>query len=253
MGSFLFMALNIYKCPVSSIAFISELDMSSTTITFSGNIPFLSVNFFPPIELDSKYEYECGLIDFQSFHSIPNIDEFMNKIHVGNYEISIPTGTYEIEALNDYIKNVLGEKHNFSVRSNKNTLHSEIFCSLPIDFAKRNTIAPLLGFSCKKLTENIIHTSQNLVDICRVNVVRIECDLIKGSYFNHRKTHTLHEFFPKVAAGFKIVESPQNVIYFPITKKAIDSISLSILDQNSEPINFRGENITIRIHIRKIN
>lgn len=62
----------------------------------------------------------------------------------------------------------------------------------------------------------------------------------------------IHQFFPLVAPGYKIVECPRNVIYFPITKSTIDSITLTILDQNNQPINFRGEHISIRIHIKKI-
>lgn len=64
--------------------------MASVTLTLSGSSSVLNANFFPPIELESEYEYECGLIDFQSFHSIPNIDASMNRITIGNKEIIIP-------------------------------------------------------------------------------------------------------------------------------------------------------------------
>lgn len=226
--------------------------MASVTFTLSGFSSVLNVSFFPPIELDSRFEYECGLIDFQSFHSIPNIDESSNKINIGNREIIIPTGTYEIDSINNYITIALGDNTVFKVIANKNTLHCELFSSLPVDFTDDKTIAPLLGFSKKKLVANKTHTSDNPINIFKVSVVRIECDIIEGAYFNHKKTHTIHEFFPRVAPGYKIVESPRNVIYFPLIKSTIDSVTLSILDQNNQPIDFRGENITARIHIKKI-
>lgn len=227
--------------------------MYAVTITLSGSTSSLSANFFPPIELDSRHEYECGLIDFQSFHSIPNIDIHMNEICIGNSTVVIPTGIYEIETINEYIQDYFqGRDVSFELKANKNTLHSELNCSHLIDFTGTNTIAPILGFFKRKLEPNQVHISDSLVNIFRVNIVRIECDLIKGSYLNDKKTHTLHEFFPKVAPGYKIIESPRNVIYFPINKTTIESINLSILDQDNNPLNFRGENITIRIHIRKI-
>lgn len=228
--------------------------MTTVTITFSGRSSVLRANFFPPIELDPRYEYECGLIDFQSFHSIPNIDEYMNRIRVGGVDVLIPTGIYEIEGINKYMQELLETDTDikFKLEANKNTLRSELTCSSIIDFRGANTIAPLLGFSNRELEPGYTHVSDNLINIFRVNIVRIECDLIQGSYLNDKKTHTLHEFFPKVAPGYKIVESPHNVIYFPITKKTIQSIILSVIDQDNNPLNFRDENITIRIHIRKI-
>lgn len=226
--------------------------MMSTAITLSGSGSFLSANFFPPIELNDQYEYECALIDFQSFYSIPNVDETMNAIHIGDKEIIIPTGTYEVEAINEYIKNQLKESIAFNISINKNTLHTQIESSQPIDFMRGNTIAPILGFANKKIEANKIITSDKPVNISRVNVIRIECDIIHGSYLNNIKTHTLHEFFPRVAAGYKIIEAPQNIIYFPTTKTTFDSITLSFLDQNHKQINFRGEIITARIHIKRI-
>lgn len=243
--------LNKYKHKINFYSII-HLNMASLTLTLSNSSSVLSVNIFPPIELDSNYEYECGLINFQAFHSIPNITESMNRICVGEKEIVIPTGTYEVDSLNDFIKKRLDKNTTFNLSSNKKTLHAELTSSLPIDFTKAKTIAPLLGFKSKKLPVNELHISDNPVDIFKIHTVRIECDIIKNSYFNNRKTNTIHEFYPQVDPGYKIVERPRNVIYFPIVRHTIDSITLSILDQNNQPIDFRGENITARIHIKRI-
>lgn len=78
-----------------------------------------------------------------------------------------------------------------------------------------------------------------------------ECNLIKGSYLNEQPSHTIHEFSPIVPPGYKIIEAPHNVIYFPVTVKSIHNISLSIIDQKNRLINFRGETITLRLHIKK--
>lgn len=139
------------------------------------------------------------------------------------------------------------------MKANKNTLQCELLCSQPINFTKPNTIGPLLGFRCDRvLEENIVHESELPADILKVNVIRVECSIIQGSYLNNEPSHTIHQFSPKVAPGYKIIEVPQNVIYFPVTVKNIHTIGLSMVDQQNRLINFRGENITIRLHIKKV-
>ena len=40
--------------------------------------------------------------------------------------------------------------------------------------------------------------------------------------------------------------------YLPINRGIIDYIYVWITDQNNNPVNFRGDDITIRFHLRKI-
>ena len=69
---------------------------------------------------------------------------------------------------------------------------------------------------------------------------------------NNRKAHTIHEFFPTVSPGYKIVEVPSHVIYLPIAVKIIHNIQLHIVDQDGDLVTFRGETITIRLHIESM-
>lgn len=50
--------------------------------------------------------------------------------------------------------------------------------------------------------------------------------------------------------GYKIVEVPANVIYLPVNAKRLSSITLKITDQEGNLVNFRGETITIRLHLK---
>lgn len=236
-------------------------------ITLTGNHSVLTADFFPPIELKGE-SYVCGLVDFQTFNSIPNIDIGCNKLYysdklpltesvdtnevsyqtVKDKEIVIPTGSYEIE---DIAKLLKRKNETIQLNINKNTLRSEIKCSHDINFEYADSIAPVLGFNFRKLKANKLHISDHPVDINRINVIRIECNITTGAYINNQPSHTIHEFFPSVEPGFKIIEVPRHVIYLPITVKTIHSISVNIVDQNGELINFRGETITIRVHIKK--
>lgn len=246
------------------------------SITLTGNQSVLSADFFPPIELKGD-SYVCGLIDFQTFNSIPNIDIGCNKFYyienknvikpIDNSEISgvlshqisrdveivIPTGSYEIADIATYLQQqLLQNETNINLRVNKNTLRSEIKCSRDINFKYPDSIASILGFNYRVLEANKLHISDHPVDINRINVIRIECNITSGAYINNQPSHTIHEFFPAVEPGYKIIEVPRHVIYLPVTVKTIHSISVNIVDQNGQLINFRGETITIRIHIKKI-
>ena len=53
-------------------------------------------------------------------------------------------------------------------------------------------------------------------------------DIISGSYVNHSSQKNIHSFFPNVIPGYKIVESPINLVYLPITLDTIHSMETSI-------------------------
>ena len=81
--------------------------------------------------------------------------------------------------------------------------------------------------------------------------MRVECNITSGAYINNQKVHTIHEFFPAVPPGYKIIEVPSHVIYLPITVKRIDHLHVRIVDQDEDLVNFQGDVITIRLHIRQ--
>lgn len=173
------MSISIKDTCISLVCFIRLATMSSVTVTLSGNSSVLEADFFPPITLNSKHQYECGLIDFQSFNCIPNIDETNNSIvfdapTVSCYEseidksincsdkikVVIPTGSYEIIDIFNFVKSKLDASIvDFQLRVNKNTLKCEIFSNLSIDFTHPNSIGTLLGFSSRRMKENEWHTS----------------------------------------------------------------------------------------------
>lgn len=218
----------------------------------------LSSDYHPSIYLDEGATYELGLIDFDVNNSIPNVDERNNKFHYDEDNvIEIPVGSYELDDINKYIKNYLinntkeKEKTVIEIKANNNTLKCEIKCNKTIDFTPSDSIGQLLGFTKRKLNKNEMHFSDFPVDIMRVNIVRIECNLVSNSYTNGESVHTIHAFYPTTPPGYKIVEKPSNVIYLPINTHIINNITLKIVDQNGELVNFRKEVVTVTLHLRK--
>ena len=219
-------------------------------MTLSGTSTTLEANYFPPIELSPQRHYSLGLVELLTFNSIPNIEEGCNKFHVEGAEITIPTGSYELKELAAYLKRQLGSNCQLSIVDNNVTLRCEILCSKAIDFTREGSVGRLFGFSPRILEAEEFHTSDLPVQILKVNSLRVECNITTGAYINGKPGHTIHEFFPVVPPGYKIVEVPTNVIYMPITVRAIRHLQLRIVDQNGRPVNFRGEVITVRLHIK---
>lgn len=225
----------------------------SLTLSLCGNTSTITTSYFPTIDLDGQFE--CGLIDFITYNSIPNIDKTNNLFHFGKRTIEIPTGSYEIDDINEYLNEVLKTnitKDRLSIKANNNTLSTEISGSERIDFTKERTIGSLLGFNKRILPMDVISYSDNPVNILKVNSIRIECSIVSGSFYNNKPTHTIYEFSPDVPPGYKINERSNNIIYLPVNVRQISTITIRIIDQNGDSINFRGETINIRLHLRKI-
>ena len=224
----------------------------SLTLTLSGASSTLEAQYFPPIELSPNKNYVLGLVELLTFNSIPNIDSNNNKFYVAGQVVSLPVGSYEIEDIDKILRRKLARDDiTINLKPNNNTLRCSIKCSLPIDFRPDNSLGSLLGFTKRVLEPNVVHHSDLPVTILKINALRVECNITSGAYINNQKVHTIHEFFPAVPPGYKIIEVPSHIIYLPITVKRIDHLHVRIVDQDGDLVNFRGEVITIRLHIRQ--
>lgn len=222
----------------------------------SGKGSVLKCDIFPPIELNRNEKWELGLIDFTTYNSIPNIEEGVNNaLYFDNDKtIKLPTGSYEISDIATYINEYLiknNENIRITIKANNNTLRSEIFSNVQIDFEKPNSLATILGFGECKLEPNIWHSSTLPISINQVDVIRLVCNLVNYSFNNGIEGHIIHEFYPSVPPGYKIIEVPANVIYLPVNTTRIHNITIRLEDQNERLINFRDEIITIRLHLKK--
>lgn len=221
-------------------------------------------NFYPPIELDSL-DYEIALMDIETYYSIPNIDAKNNQFSYFNSHsrarqtITVDTGTYDIPNLNIDLNQQLPilDRNKITFAIVPSTLH----CSMTlqpaywVDFSYANTFNKLLGFDAKMYENQSntkrIYVSENLVDIMPINSVYVNCDLINNSYVNGKHSTAIYSFFPNVAPGAKIVEKAINLVFLPINRTIISSVTVWLSDQDGNRINFRGENISMRFYLRK--
>jgi len=239
--------------------------MSSYTVAVSGTTSTLRTVLFPAITLQGDKQWEVALLDFTTYNSIPNIIERVNnKLHYykekdkdGNYtqgnNVELRTGSYEIDDINRLLQTGLG-RENIKIVANNNLLRSVVKSKYYIDFTKEHSIGSLLGFppSTKVLENNTAHLSPETVNIIKVNSIDVSCNIIKGSYRDGTNEHILHTFYPTVPPGFKIMEKPHNLVYLPVNTSHISDIVLNVLDQDGNLVDFRGEVISIRLHIKPI-
>lgn len=203
-----------------------------------------------PINVSDKYE--CGLLYFSTINSVPNINTRNNVFSYVDQgkQLQMPCGAYDLYDIADYLLERLKDC-DIKITANNNTLKCVIFCSHTIHFDTECSIGSLLGFQRVKLEANKWHVSENTVNILPLSVIRVECDLIVGSYTNGSPSHIIHEFVPNVPPGHRYIEAPRNVIYFPINKGYFSSVTVKIVDEHGECIDFREENIQLRLHVRK--
>jgi hypothetical protein len=236
----------------------------SQTFTLQGANNIISANYYPPIELGDN-EYCLALIGLHTFNTIPNIEHGINKFYYGlDQSITIPTGSYEISDIEKYLQGELQRRESnadtnstkdndiLSLKANNNTIKCEIKCKYLINFSPMDSIGKLLGFSGKtSLEQNQLHVSDMPVSIIKVGSIRVECNIITGAYYNNKLSHTLFEFSPQVDPGYAINIEPRNNIYLPINVKTIHNITLRLIDQDGIPVNFRGENIVVRLELKR--
>ena len=240
---------------------------SSFQIIVSNNKTKFNTRFNPAIQLDKDRQYEIALVDLQTYYSFPNVDASNNYLRyspdagVTWFEIYIPEGSYGLNDINDTMQQMMrqnghydsaNEEYYITISANTNTLKAILILEndYQVDFRNPNSISKLLGFN------NDIYTlefqeSENIVNILSINSLLVNLDIISGSYVNNTTQNTIYAFFPNVNPGYKIVETPKNLVYLPVILDTIDSMGVSITDQNNKPVNLRGETITIRFHIRK--
>ena len=233
---------------------------TSFQIIVSDNKSSFITRFNPKLELDRDKVYEIALVNLKTYYSFPNIDE-TNNVFVYCPDNGYLWVSYEIDDINNTIQHkmekrghydTINEDYYINISANSNTLKSVLILEedYQVDFNNQNSIAKVLGFTGTKYTEGF-HESENVVNILRINSILLNIDIFSGSYVNGTTKNTIYSFFLKVSPRYKIIESPVNLVDLPLTMDTIDSLTVSITDQDDHLLNLRNKKLTIRFHIRE--
>ena len=240
---------------------------SSFYILLSEKSTHIKTKFRPLIQLDKDRKYEMALVNLETYFSFPNMDSSNHNFRYSSdngatwVNINIPEGSYELVDINEYIQRIMREnghydstsdEYNITLEANNNTLKSvlNIAANYMVDFTPENSVRSVLGFNALMYSSGY-NESENIVNILSVTSLRITSDIIGSSYSNGSNENTIYSFFPSVGPGYKIIEVPVNLVYLPITMNTISSMETKLIDQNGKLINLRGEELSIRFHIRE--
>lgn len=214
----------------------------------------MSCDIFLPLEV--KYTSQLCLLSLQTYNSIPNVEPDCNTIGFRNslgkcITVTIPTGSYEIINLESMIQKLLPNHATlFQLKADGSTLKCSMTCSHDIDFTIEHNISKILGFENKVYSVNTKHDSERIVNIMKVNYIKIDCNLISGSFSNGIPSQTIHEFFPSSSPRHKIIEVPKHLVFYWFNSTSISKVNIVLRDQDNNLINLRGEPITIRLQIK---
>jgi len=209
-----------------------------------------------------------ALVNFETYYSFPNIDNSNNNFRYSPdkgttwFDINIPEGCYELTDMIEYIHRIMREnghynlstvKHYIDLEPNNNTLKCvlNVAADYEVDFSTANSIRTVLGFNAR-VYKSGYHESENIVNILSVSCLIITSDIIGSSHINGATENIIFATFPSSAPGYKIIEARRVLIYIPITLQTLSSMETKLQDQNGKLINLRGEELSIRFHIREI-
>ena len=216
-------------------------------------------------------QFKLAITFLNTYNGTFNVSDSNNKFYFtksitddNHYiMISIPPGSYEIEALNDEIKRVNindghfnEENYPFFIKPNFSTLGSIIEISnekSAISFKASDSIGSLLGFIKRTIYEEY-NLSDNPVDILSFYNIFIECDIARGMMFKGKRSGIIFNFTMDVSPGYKYIHKVRggNQWFMMESKDVISSICFKIKNENGDLVSFNGQSVTFRLSIKEI-
>ena len=240
----------------------SMVDIANTKETykmkFQSDTSDFTILFANPIHLNPKRNYQFALRRFSVYNSLSNVDRNNNRFTVSpdngrtSIDLFIPSGAYEITALNTRLQAMLKQKNHvdaITIEADENTGRTLLLIKktgYQVNFTEPKSLNTLLGFK-PQIYKQPMNISEDLIKITITNDIDIHCNLItSNSYVNGVNKPILYSISAySTKVGAKIIVSEINPVFLPINKTVIDSIRFQILDDNEKLLNFSGETIIL--------
>ena len=226
-------------------------------------------HLFEPLQTNNK-QFKVAVF-LSGYNGIFNVTSKNNKFYFKKsiieedfIQITIPSGAYEIESLNEEIKRIIIDKEYYtdenypiSIKPNFSTLGSIIEInpegSVVIGFVFDDSIGVLLGFN-EVILYKEYNLSPNPVEIISFDNIFIETDIAHGMIFKGRRSGIIHNFIMNVSPGYRFIEKFRGgVSWFMLhNKDVISSINFKLKNENGNLVSFNGQSISFRLSIKEI-
>ena len=230
------------------------------TFNIISNKTHIIQNFKNPIQLDPSRNYKLGLLSFSVFNNIQNIIEGENTLKYSDDNgttwktKTIQPGSYEISQLNNALNIKTEDIFNIEFKPNIsiNRVELKLTTNYQVDFTTNNNFREILGFNSEIYTTST--TAQHKANIeNNVTEILIKCNIITGGYLNNQVEQILYSLPAySIPIGFKLIKEPNKPVYLPLNTHTINNITLDITDQSGNLLNFGGEEISIRLHLKQV-
>ena len=222
-----------------------------------------------PLQTNNK-QFKIAVTFLTGYNGIFNITNANNKFYFtksitddDHIIITIPSGAYEIESLNNEIKRIIIDQeyytetnYPFNIKPNFRTLGSIIEISTQgplITFVPDDSIGDLLGFIKTTIFEEY-NLSPNPVDILSFDNIFLQCNIAQGMIFRGKRSGIIHNFTMDVDPGYKYIEKFRGDIqwYMMESKDIISSICFKLKNENGNLVSFNGQSVTFRLSIKEV-
>jgi len=86
------------------------------------------------------------------------------------------------------------------------------------------------------------HKSESTVKIMKINSIKVECNLITGSFCDGVPSQIIYGLNSTVEE-YKILEVPRHPVFYGLNTTSISKVNIVLQDQNDCLINLRGNRL----------
>jgi hypothetical protein len=219
----------------------------------------------PVIKLNPNATHQIYLQSLSAWENIPNIkkgvnDNFTYVNAAGtSRSLTIPPGAYQLADIYSYIQTQMTANGDigvngayyitFSTFLPTQQVQITLSNNYQVDFRSTTSVASVLGFTNTLLSGNGVYGSSTLVDILPSQSINVNCNIASGFYLNGTVSNVIYSFNNSTPRGYMIDERPNPIIPCICNTKTISNVNISFSDENGNPINFNGEQFTVRLMI----
>jgi len=236
--------------------YINNSNSPNKTVNSTGNS--VTCSFNPAIQLNPDKKYEMRLLQANIVYCQPNItsanNQFSYTYNSTVYTHTFPTGLYQLSDISNQIARWCttdtGRYALFSLTGLDQTSQVIVFFQMSgssIDCTIPNCVMSIIGFPASSgvitaPSDGYVTSPTNAV-LNSLQEYLVSCNVINGVYQNSQLSNILGCVPINVLPSQTVQYQPQHPPHCSIFVSRIDSLTITILNQNGEPTDFSNDGL----------